>query len=200
MRKTLSQGIVGTSIVAIAVWWIYTSGPHDDHFYVAVTAMATVAIAVATIWAISAQVATARSVAGVQILLQIMDKFDSDDMVAKRDRLAMLLVGNSAVLTADGEAVLDFFETVGHLTKKNSLDLDMVDNGFSLYLRYYWTALAPFVRERRRTYSDPTLYEHAEWLNETLCRRERVAGRSEDIPTQQLEEFFRTETKVLVPR
>ena len=74
MRKPLAQGVAGTSVISVAVWWIHTSGPHDDHFHVAVTALATVAIAMATAWAISAQVATAKSVGGgSQNLLQIMD-------------------------------------------------------------------------------------------------------------------------------
>ena len=172
---------------------------HDDHFYVAMTALATVVIAVATIWAIDSQVATARSVASVQIYLQLTDKFDSQEMLAKRDRLAMLLINNGAVVTADAEGVLDFFETIGHLARRSGLDIDLVDNGFSIYLRYYWMALTDFIKQQRRVFADPTIYEDAEWLNKTLTKRERTKGRSESIPPAKLEEFLRGETKVIVP-
>jgi hypothetical protein len=43
----------------------------------------------------------------------------------------------------DAETLLDFFETLGDLTKRKFLDERMVWNEFSIAVRCYWRALAP---------------------------------------------------------
>ena len=58
--------------------------------------------------------------------------------------------------------VLDFFQTIGNLTKNKILDLDFVWRDYSYWLIHYWEFFKGAI-ERDREYGD-YFWEDAEWL------------------------------------
>ena len=83
--------------------------PHsDDKYYIALTGVATLVLAVGTIMFMWSQTAAAERVAGFQMFAQIDAQYDAEHLRAARNKLAALLIGNQ-VLPQQAEDVLDFF-------------------------------------------------------------------------------------------
>lgn len=152
-----------------------------------VLAISTVVLVIITFFVGWAQIKANRNVSGLQILLRLEDKYDKD-LLEVRSRLSMQLHSLGVPVPQDAEEVLDFFETLGHLSKRKLIDQKLVQNTFSIPIRCYLIALETYIQSLRQRYNDITIYDQAEWLYRSILKKERSII-SQDI----LDKFFSTE-------
>ncbi|GAC1412698.1 MAG: hypothetical protein NVSMB66_2480 [Candidatus Doudnabacteria bacterium] len=103
--------------------------------------------------------------------------FESEDMIEKRKSAALAIYCsercgvNIKDYKDDIEEILDFFETIGILVKKDALDKDLVFNGFFYWVHGYWIHTEQFVKSEQKKF--PTRYKYFIWLHELLIKEER---------------------------
>jgi len=68
--------------------------------------------------------------------------------------------------------VSSFFELIGVLLYRKLIDAGMVENLFSVRIR--WEKLKPIAEELRKHYSEPRLYEWFEYLYNEMKKRESM--------------------------
>ncbi len=198
-------GVVAIGILAmLAVAGITGWLPHsDDKYYIALTGVATLVLAVGTLMFMWSQTTAAKRVAGFQMFAQIDAQYDANHLRAARNELAPLLIARQVVLPQHAEDILDFFEMVACYTRKGYLDATLVSNGFSLSIRCYWDALKGYVEEMRTAHADRSLYEHVEWLNgrrvAEYAKEQGIEPSAAGITKERADRFFRTETTTVVP-
>jgi hypothetical protein len=83
----------------------------------------------------------------------------------------------------DPEAYADFmtlnstFEGLGVLVKKGLLDVSFVEDLFSQRIIWYWENVHQPIQKDTRAYtSDPTQYDHIEYLCDQLKQRQQVTA------------------------
>ena len=96
------------------------------------------------------------------------------------------------------ESVLDFFETIGLLVRKNCLDAEMVWGNFGYYaIRWGFVCQTYISKERQIKNNDETIFEDFQFLVEEMYKIEQVKrkkSRSDVTPTEQdIEEFLNDE-------
>lgn len=131
----------------------------------AITAWATVALAVVTVWAVTYQTSTADRVAQVQMLEAIAARYDAPTLAKSRSIVSRQRLSNQAISSGSADRILDFFEYVAFFVRREHLQYEVVENEYSLAVRVYWLALREYVEKMRFDYADPTFYEHLEWLS-----------------------------------
>lgn len=67
--------------------------------------------------------------------------------------------------------LLNFFEEVGYAAKRDKIDAMMVGDLMGTAIRTTYTNLQPWLGEYRRQNSQPTAWEHFEWLCNRLNKR-----------------------------
>ena len=167
----------------------------SDSLYVAITAWATVALVIATIFMIWWQITESKKVARLQLAVQLSDRFESPQMRATREALAQLLLSKSAISSRDFEPLIDLFESVADLDSRRWLDRPTIESAFSLPVQYWWEALSPAVNASRQSYHDTTVYEGFEALAKKYGHADRVAKQMPSISASDLEAFLKTESK-----
>jgi len=91
----------------------------------------------------------------VRLHMTMEEKFDSDQMVLNRARLAFWFL-NKAPHDEIREPVLDFFESLAILDRRGMLDAELTWNSFSFYATRWWSACKGYVaEERKRQEEDP---------------------------------------------
>ncbi|MHB1832380.1 MAG: DUF4760 domain-containing protein [Acidiferrobacteraceae bacterium] len=164
--------------------------------------VAVIVAACVPLYAARAQIKASRDVAGLQLFLQLVQKYDGE-LHDTRERLGMLLCGGgSNAPVQDQETVLDFFETIGYLMRRKLIDRHLVLSEFSIPVQCYWNALAPYVHEARARYDDDdSVYEETEWLYKFILAQERRRRHNPayTITKEAREQFFRTETSAVIP-
>ena len=154
-----------------------------------VLAISTVILVVITLSVGWAQIKANRNVSGLQILLRLEDKYEGREFLEVRSRLSMQLHSLGVPVPQDAETILDFFETLGHLSRRKLVDQELVQNNFSIPILCYWSALESYIQTRRGRYNDLTIYDQAEWLYHATLKKERTLLLSKDI----YDTFFSTE-------
>lgn len=77
---------------------------------------------------------------GVDLILKLAEGFDTDRMRSHRAAAARYLLGNGTDRNADVDVVIDFFEEVGFLFRRNAVDAEAVHAFFSYWLEPYCRA------------------------------------------------------------
>lgn len=163
------------------------------------TAWASWVLIACTLFAVWRQSKVTRETASVQLFFNIANQYNTSEMKCLRRQFARTLLtpGNKTSLD---ESVLEFFETLSHLTRRGILDLRMVWSTFSIESRSYWFAAEPFVRTLRSRFNDPTLYEELEWLNRKMVKmeidRRRKTEAEVQVTQEQRDEFLRSEAEM----
>ena len=127
-----------------------------------VTAFATLIVAVVT----KLQLKHSRTALGVGLLLKLEDRFDEPALKEARSSAAIALQAGHQ--TDDLEIVLDFFETLGLLIRKKTIDEELVWNSFSYWVMRYATLAKPQIERRRKDESDKTYYQEFDYLVERI--------------------------------
>lgn len=105
------------------------------------------------------QVRQARVATGVDILLRLETRFDEPDFREIRRAAAQALIQGPDSRIDD---VIDFFETIGLLTRRRILHSEVVWNEFSYWVFGYWLLAENYIRTKR--VGDPLRWVEFEWL------------------------------------
>ena len=82
-----------------------------------------------------------------------------------RGHLAKKLLSDPTTVDLE-DSLLVFYENLAILTRRHLLDRELVWNTFAFDVRCYWPALRHYIRHNRSEFSDPTLFEEFERLND----------------------------------
>ena len=130
--------------LSAALVWLADATPKAE----TVTAIFTAAIAIATAWLARETVAAARATMQADIYERYSQRWESRDMRERRMLLAKkLLERNSApyvhveIKDRTIEDIISFFEEIGLLVRKRSVDEELVWEMFSEYAIFYWNAV-----------------------------------------------------------
>lgn len=168
---------------------------NSDIFYTQITAWATVATVVATIFMVIFQITSSKKSTMVQLSWQMTEKYDDHQMRDHRKKLAeVLLDGSLRPTSKQMEAVIDHLETISDLTHRGWLDKGMVYNSFSISIRHWWASLENDVNQMRQDYHDATLYDEFEKLAKTY-NKEHQKRMSPPIGPQAIKIFLESESK-----
>ena len=103
---------------------------------------------------------------GVDIILKLEAAFDAPDMNEARIQAATALKADPN--TADIEAVLDFFETVGVLLRRHAIDGEITWSSFSYWVLRYAALASDAIEARRKAEADDTYYEEFDFLVKSM--------------------------------
>ena len=126
--------------------------------------------AIAAVWAVINQTNTARFATGVDLLFSLKARFESREYRVKRGWAVAALSGKAKLENVQG--VLDFFETIGLLVRRKTLDAEMVFNMFSYWLHGYWLYARTGIEQQRTRF--PARYSDLVWLCSRLENFERA--------------------------
>jgi hypothetical protein len=148
-----------------------------------------------------AQTDIAREQMKVSILINLIDKFDSDSMKLARSKLA-----NQILTKCDHyeiqETVINIFEDIGTFLRRDYLDKELVWASFSFHVINWWSALKGYIGdERKRQHDDSTIFEDFEKLVNTMYEVEslkRKKPRADLEPdSDDIKQFLEDEVNVL---
>jgi hypothetical protein len=149
----------------------------DSNFFIALGTWATVICgALAVFWQVTVlrrltnlQLAETKRLNGLQLFLQLRRDYESQHMQQKRSILANQLHSTPKTMEID-DSVPFFFESLGDLTNKGHVDLDLVWTTFCMDVCLYWFALRHYVQASRNELADNTLFWQFEDLKKKLER------------------------------
>lgn len=133
----------------------------------------------------------------VRLQISYEDKFDSQSLISERKKLAEHLLTDTSHSEIQ-ETVLNFFESVGMMLRKEYFDPDMVWLAFSFYAIRWWSVTKDYISEERRLeHDDNTIFEDFEYLVDEMYKFEmekRHLSRAKLEPSKQdVERFLETE-------
>jgi len=163
-----------------------------DLVYIQMTAWATVALVAATIFMIVWQIQSAKRVAKAQLTIDLMDRYDPQQVRVYRQTLASALLAGTPLPASVMEPVIDQLETIAALYESKWLDYDLVDNAFASQLRFWWAALEHHIRAMRVGFSNDSYYECFERLAMSYDAKEPVNARAQNN-RERVALFLRTE-------
>lgn len=70
----------------------------------------------------------------------------------------------------------DFWERVGYLVRKGHMRRDIVSAYLGSAVGLWWILLRQYAAQLRESQGDPAIYEHFEWLAESMAELDRRAG------------------------
>ncbi len=170
--------------VALTAWATFALA-----VFTAVLAIATAVLAKVSYWTTKAQLQASSRALGVDIVLRLDDRFQSSEMKQVRQR-----VMDNLTREPNLDPVLDFFETVGYLTREQVLDEKLVYNTFFHLVHHYRYIAKDYIAAERR--ESPQIWEDFLYLHEQLLKHERAkAPVGEDLvpTTDDLADFVRAE-------
>jgi hypothetical protein len=109
------------------------------------------------------QVCLSRFSLGVDLTLRLDERFESPEFLKKKYAAAHAIKEQPG---SDIEDVLDFFESLGLLTRRGALDQEFVYSTFFYWLHGYVSKCQDFIAEQRKEY--PARYGDLVWLHRKL--------------------------------
>jgi hypothetical protein len=162
-----------------------------------VTSIATSVIAVTGVIALvftMKQLLQARDSDRIKHLLSFVHDFECEPMVSIRRTVAEKRL-KGEVFPPEGQKVLDFFETIGLLVRRNYLKVDDVWDCFSYWMFNVYASFRDDIEQEQR--DDISYYEDFTDLIEQLRKIEARKGCSEDRPSpEEVEDFWQDEVNV----
>jgi len=71
-----------------------------------------------------------------------------------------------------------FFEGIGILLHKKLIDIELVDDLFSMHIKMNWEKIKPIVEGRRKEWNTPAYWEWFEYLYNEMKKREQQASKT----------------------
>lgn len=108
---------------------------------------------------------------GVSSWLEFTKRFDSDDLINARSKLANAIIVHKKPekYGESSELVLNFFEDLAIVYQEGFIDVNLAKNSFSYYVCRWWEATKDYVYyERKRLGGNVTLFDKFEWLAKEL--------------------------------
>src|SRR5205085_13528 len=106
-----------------------------------------------TIVALIAESKRSRFSLSVDLIMTLDERFNSD-LIRKARRAAAKSINDKTYNEVDD--VLDFFETVGMLTRRHALDEQLVWSTFSYWFYFYWYSTKEYIHETQK--GNPTIW------------------------------------------
>ena len=146
-----------------------------------VLAVATWALASVTWWLarrqlslakeqLEGQLSIARGQREIELYLALRKDFDGPLIVARKI-VAQQFLANAAHDEIK-ETVLDFFEDMGMLIRRDYLDRDMVWGTFSYYARMWWSSCKEYIEAERARLNDSSFFTDFEYLVEWIGKED----------------------------
>ena len=153
--------------------------------------VATVILAVATIWlAVETRLAATRSIS-VSTWLEMEKRFDSPEMKQSRAALAMQFDHYDPAKFDDSKLdVLDLFDDMGALYENGLIDKKLTRSSFSWYVNNWWEASKNYIANERKTNNDYSEYNEFEKL------AARMHPEDPNITTNDLKDFLAAEERI----
>jgi len=129
------------------------------------------------------QIGATKSANKIDLTMRLMEQYDSMQMRENRKALALILEGGDTLGARAIETVLDILESISLLHRRKLVDTNLIENAFSVPIRYWWCALESDIKKMRNEYHDITIYEEFEQLaikyNQTELTNRRVSAISQ---------------------
>ena len=170
-------------------------------FWIMLTALASCGLVIVSLITSALQIRTSKNLASVQVLITYEQKFDSEDMLAARSKLAIQLL-NKAPHQEMQEDVLNFFESIGLLLRLKCLNKEMVWANFSYFaIRWEYVCKDYIKEERMLKDNDTTIFEEFEGLVKLMYEMEikkRKKTREQITPSNEKIQEFLIDEKGLI--
>jgi hypothetical protein len=108
---------------------------------------------------------------GVQLVMKIDERFENEEFIMKRKTAATALKKLTKENEPDLEPFLDFFETLGFLTRYKALNKEFVWSTFFYWFYGYYRLCKSVIDQQRDKYH--TRYEDLMWLKKVLIDFEK---------------------------
>jgi hypothetical protein len=159
----------------------------SETFWVAITAGVALASLFTTIYLVRQQLKFSERDLHIRTQLLLDEKFNSIRIIKARKSVANELLNHEE---NPWETVMEFFESMGLLLRKESLDEEMVWATFSFYITGWWEASKAFIEKKSST--DDTMYSDFKFLIE------RMSAMDMQKQNKNLEEVTWTEQDVII--
>lgn len=168
------------------------------------TALFTLILVIATLAGVYWQLRLQRILYSADTLMKLHERFES--MAEQRRDFSRILLkkydsGVRMLIKLSNDDVIVFFETMGLLTHKKTLDKNMVWNEFCWEIvRYYGALTYPEnqIERLRKETNDSTLYDNFIWLNSEMLKidsRRRKKTIREVTPNEEdVDQFLKEES------
>ena len=145
-------------------------GPGSEWFWAALQFTALMV----TFIAIYRQLRMGRSQRAVEQVALYTRQFEDERMCRHQLAILVALRDGASIPRAAGNAISNYFETLGSLGRSRHLDMQQLWGLFNLLTQGWWTILQPFTQQRRAELDD-TVSENFEWLVRVFERMDRRA-------------------------
>ena len=139
------------------------------------------------------QAREARISHNIDLILKLQDQYDNNLL---RQRVAVGKAYLSGKKT-DYNDVLDFFDTVGELVKRDELDKERAWSSFYYYFHRYFLLSRDYVKKERAEDDDPLLWENVDYLHKVMVEIEQQKRPgivvSETLTSKQIMKFMNDE-------
>ena len=161
-------------------------------------AVGTWAVAGLTWWLVKGQLSIAKEQRKIQLYLELRKEFDGP-LISKRKLLSQQIL-DSKPHEEMNEPVMNFFEDMGMLVRRDYVDREMIWDTFSFYATRWWSACKDYITKERADKSDNTLFKDFEGLVEKIYEdeiKERQKTRTELEPSRSdLTQFLKEEARI----
>jgi hypothetical protein len=125
---------------------------------------------------------------GVDLIFDLDRQFQTPDLLKARRLSAIALMYHKS--TEDLDEVLDFFETVGILVRRNAVDAEIAWSYFSYWVLRYADLTKGHIEERRKAELDETYWQDFELLVNRLTKIEIRKRHLKSLPHFSPEQIF----------
>jgi hypothetical protein len=170
-------------------------GIHLD--FNSITASATAIAALASLVALGFtyfQLRHFRFAHGVDLIFDLDRQFQTPDLLKARRLSAIALKDHKS--TDEIDEVLDFFETLGILVRRNAVDVEIVWSYFSYWVLRYADLTKVHIEEMRKAELDETYWQDFELLVDRLTEIEIKRRHLKSLPhflQEQIDKFLAEE-------
>jgi hypothetical protein len=148
------------------------------------TALGTWGLVLVTLWLVRCQLRTSREQMKMKLEMDISEKFDSASMKKARSTLAKQILEKSGHDDIQ-EDVINFFEDMVTLLRRNYLDKELLWACFSFHAIRWWSVCKDYIyEERKRQDNDQTIFEDFQYLVDILYEME---SKKRNLPRARLE-------------
>lgn len=135
-----------------------------------VSALAACTAIVVSLWYYSRNLALTRLSNSAKMVMDLVAKFEGKEMREYRKSYATALLSGGKIDILGHVPVLEFFEEIGYMTKRQVLDKGMVWNSFFWWLAPYYEQSAPSIKVAREYLQSPVYFREIEWLYTEMCK------------------------------
>lgn len=142
---------------------------------------------------VAIQIHRSRASFRVELILKLDDRFNSKDFRKLRTKAVKSILKKKF---KDAEEIFDFFETVGLLLRKGTLDKEMVWNTFFYWIHHYWVVCEDYIANEQR--DDSSTWEDFKFLHGQVIkvekRRTKVSDQGLLLTVDDIKDFIKNES------